>query len=330
MGNLKKFALAAGLVLVSSLYNGTSAQTSIEENDIVRSALDEMFEDLDKSRVPTGYLLDYAVDLVELSDYDGTELTDSNYVDRALLADILRSVRSASVIASASAAIPAGATDMSDPLVTLSSTDVSVVAFKYNYIVANALTDGLIEYDEASGKASDSWKGGVWQNPYGESHLLAFAPMSAVMRSQNVTFNFPSNLFYKNETLSKLYFDAGDGGGYREISAGSAVSASYQGNGKKELKLKAVTGSGEVLEAHSAIYVAYEPMITGWGTGDDALEPSFIGKYDETWNGITVTAQMTCYMRDGATLRRPFIVVEGFEPLELEKLLGDIESDFRL
>ena len=73
MGNLKKFALAVGLVLVSSLYNGTSAQTSIEENDIVRSALDEMFEDLDKSRVPTGYLLDYAVDLVELSDYDGTE-----------------------------------------------------------------------------------------------------------------------------------------------------------------------------------------------------------------------------------------------------------------
>ena len=204
MGNLKKFALAVGLVLVSSLYNGTSAQTSIEENDIVRSALDEMFEDLDKSRVPTGYLLDYAVDLVELSDYDGAELTDSNYVDRALLADILRSVRSASVNASSSVVIPSLATDMSDPLVASNSTDMSVAAFKYNYIVANALTDGLIEYDEASGKASDSWKGGVWQNPYGESHLLAFAPMSAVVRSQNVEFNFPSNLFYKNETLSKL------------------------------------------------------------------------------------------------------------------------------
>lgn len=327
MGNLKKFALVMGLALVSSLYNGTSAQTSIEENDIVRSALDEMFEDLDKSRVPTGYLLDYAVDLVELSDYDGSEITDSNYVDRALFADILRSVRSASVNATASAVIPAGATDMSDPLVALSSTEVSVAAFKYNYIVANALTDGLIEYDEASGKASDSWKGGVWQNPYGESHLLAFAPMSAVMRSQNVEFNFPSSMFYKNETLSELYFDAGDGGGYREIGAGSTVSASYSGNGKKELRLKAVTGSGEVLEAHSAIYVAYEPMITGWGTGGGALEPSFVDEYDETWNGITVSAQMTCYMRDGATLRRPFIVAEGFEPLELEKLLGDIESD---
>ena len=59
-------------VAVACFGNSASAQTSIEENDIVRSALDEMFEDLDKSRVPTGYLLDYAVDLVELSDYDGT------------------------------------------------------------------------------------------------------------------------------------------------------------------------------------------------------------------------------------------------------------------
>ena len=326
MGNLKKFALAVGLVLVSSLYNGTSAQTSIEENDIVRSALDEMFEDLDKSRVPTGYLLDYAVDLVELSDYDGTELTDSNYVDRALLADILRSVRSASVTASSSVVIPSWATDMSDPLVAWSSTDVSVAAFKYNYIVANALTDGLIEYDEASGKASDSWKGGVWQNPYGESRLLAFAPMSAVMRSQNVEFNFPSNLFYKNETLSELYFDAGDGGGYREISAGSAVSASYPDNGKKELRLKAVTGSGEVLEAHSAIYVAYESMVTGWGTGD-GIKNDYIDEH-ETWNGITVSARMTYYMRDGVSLKKPFIVVEGFEPLELMEMMYDNVDEF--
>ena len=134
MKNRNELFAAMIAVAVACFGNSASAQTSIEENDIVRSALDEMFEDLDKSRVPTGYLLDYAVDLVELSDYDGTELTDSNYVDRALLADILRSVRSASVTASASAAIPAGATDMSDPLVTLSSTDVSVAAFKYNYI----------------------------------------------------------------------------------------------------------------------------------------------------------------------------------------------------
>lgn len=299
------------------------AQTSLEENSIVRSALDGMFEELDKSRVPTGYLLDYAVDLVELSDYDGTELTDSNYVNRTLLADILRSIRSASVADSASAAIPAVATDMSEPLVSLSSTDVSVAAFKYNYIVANALTDGLIEYDEASGKASDAWEGGVWQNPYGVKHLLAFAPVSSIVKSRNVTYNFPSALFYGNEDLSEIYFDAGDGIGYRRISIGSTVNASYPADGRKVLKLKVITSAGKILESHSVMYAAGTQT-----AGMSTKKPPFSDEYHETWNGITVSAQMTCYMRDNVSLKKPFIVLEGFEPLELEKLMESADDDY--
>ena len=54
---------------------------SIEENPIVRDALDEMFEHLDKSKVPTGLLRDYAFELVDFSNYDGKFLSDSNVVD---------------------------------------------------------------------------------------------------------------------------------------------------------------------------------------------------------------------------------------------------------
>ena len=61
MKNRNELFAAMIAVAVACFGNSASAQTSIEENDIVRSALDEMFEDLDKSRVPTGYLLDYAV-----------------------------------------------------------------------------------------------------------------------------------------------------------------------------------------------------------------------------------------------------------------------------
>ena len=38
-------------------YPMTKAQTSIEENPVVRDALDSMFENLDKTKVPTGLLL---------------------------------------------------------------------------------------------------------------------------------------------------------------------------------------------------------------------------------------------------------------------------------
>lgn len=327
---MKNRIISISVTLLSLVLNfGTvaRAQTSVEENPVVRGALDEMFEDLDKTKVPTGYLLDYAMDLVELSDYDGTELTDSNYVNRALFVDILRSVRSAAVNASASVAIPSAAVESSYPIIVGASVDVSIAAFKYNYIVANALEDGLIEYDEASQKVSDAWKGGTWQNPYGETHVLAFAPVSSVIQSKDVTYNFLSNLLYKNETINELYFDAGDGNGYRKISAGAVVNANYSGNGKKELRLKAVTGSGKVLEAHSAVYVAQpDPDIKGMGVASG----KFLSSEDmnEVWNGISVSAGVSCYAHDGVSLKKPFIVVEGFEPLELEQMIDGNTDKF--
>ena len=57
-----------------------SAQT-VADNPIVRTALDEMFENLDKERVPTGYLLDYAMDIVDMDRYTGSELAEDNYVN---------------------------------------------------------------------------------------------------------------------------------------------------------------------------------------------------------------------------------------------------------
>ena len=69
------------LIFIAICHCGiASGQTSIEENEIVRASLDEMFDNLDKTKIPTGLLLDYAVDLVDFSKFDGISLTDSNYV----------------------------------------------------------------------------------------------------------------------------------------------------------------------------------------------------------------------------------------------------------
>ena len=70
---MKKFIFGIIVFVVYPI----SAQTTIEDNSVVRSALDNMFETLDKSRVPTGLLQDYAVDLVGLENYNGTILADA-------------------------------------------------------------------------------------------------------------------------------------------------------------------------------------------------------------------------------------------------------------
>lgn len=311
------------LALSACFCSSAMAQTSIAENSIVRSALDDMFEDLDKSRVPTGYLLDYAVDIIDLSCYDGKELVDSNVVNRTVFLDVVRSIKSASVNSSASSVIPGSAMNYTYPLVAGGEIDVSVAAFKYNYIVANALTDGLIEYDESSEKVSDAWKDGEWQNPYGEANLLAFSPVSNLAKTRTVTYRFPSVLLYKNVGITEMYFDAGDGNGYRSINPGSTINATYSDYGNKYLKLKVKISSGEVLEAHSVVGVidAYTAPMEGGSIPSCSSETC-----TETWNGINVEAKVTYYVRDGSSLRRPFIVVEGFDPWELT-VLKDGKAD---
>ena len=63
----------------------------------VKSQLDAMFAGLDKTKVPTGFLWDTAVNLVEGDFYNGSALTDSNFVSLPIIGDMLQSVNSASV-----------------------------------------------------------------------------------------------------------------------------------------------------------------------------------------------------------------------------------------
>lgn len=70
---------------------------SIDENITIRSSINSMFSGIDKTKVPTQLLLDYAIDLVELSNYNGRTLTDSNYVHLSIYKDILHSLHSACI-----------------------------------------------------------------------------------------------------------------------------------------------------------------------------------------------------------------------------------------
>lgn len=69
----------------------------VEDTPEVRDWLDNVFQHLDKNRVPYSLLRDYAFELADLDIYNGKELNDSNYVNRVAFENLLRTIRSASV-----------------------------------------------------------------------------------------------------------------------------------------------------------------------------------------------------------------------------------------
>lgn len=90
---MKKLLLSVMILLPMTVWSQT-----IEENPEIRGYLDNLFAPLAKGRIPTGYLIDYAVDIIDFNDYNGTVLTDSNYVNPEVFEYMLRGIRSASVI----------------------------------------------------------------------------------------------------------------------------------------------------------------------------------------------------------------------------------------
>ena len=91
--NIRLHKLILPLLALAS-FNAFSQDLSLSS---VKSQLDLMFGGLDKTKIPTGFLWDTSANLVEREDYNGTALTDSNYVSSDIMGDLLFSINSASV-----------------------------------------------------------------------------------------------------------------------------------------------------------------------------------------------------------------------------------------
>lgn len=307
--NITKIALSILTILICC---NISAQTSTNVN--VRSQLDNMFEDLDKSRIPTGFLLDYAIDLLDIEPYNGLELTEQNYVYRPVFDDIVKSIQSAAINTHSITTNYEQILNEFGPTISNDIVNLKYTLFKYNYITSDALTENKISYDESTGKVSDVYVDGTWINPYGIRPLFAFSPSAMFCTNPSVTYQFTDTPALRNVGILNVWFDAGDGTGYRAIDKSSAsVVVNYTTSGDKTLKLRVRTTSGEVFESHAKMSICNE--LNHGNLSEDTTEdyePS--GHY--VLNNYGVSAKLTWYSQQGQEIRKPIIVVEGFDPVE--------------
>ena len=305
-----------GLLVICFLTSNAYSQSSYK----MRERLDYMFQPLEKDRVPTGFLLDYAIDLVDLTQYDGTTLTDSNYVSLTTYEDILHSLHSACVqttnpIGDVSSIMEAMETPSNANVAT-----ISIVNYDYNCIKANAVKDQLIRY--TGSRVIDMYRSGQWQNPYEKRPLFAFTPGKNLFKLGIVTFIIPEELVITNSsTIRKLLFDAGDGNGFRSvpISSKHGITVTYSSVGEKELKLQAITVDGRTLVSHSKI------LITST-TDSPNKAPSLHDPITKTitYDNQYISARASVYLANGhSKITKPLIYVEGFDPYILQSISDD-------
>lgn len=284
----------------------------IENDANVRTQIETIFDHLDKSRVPTGLLRDYSTDLVDYSLYDGT-LNDSNIANLTQYEYILRSIRSSSVTSNYPFGSVTGIMNDMREATTATTVPISIAAFKYNYVMDNAISSGALR--RVGDQVYDCYdNSNNWINPYSESYVVAFSPSVEMFPAGSYTFTV-GDFTYSNLDIASIELDTGDGSGYRRMAP--SVTANLSG-GDITLKLRINLLDGTILLAHSKIVseILYEyPLDVDVQYLPDVVDSFFV----QTSSGTRISASASVKYAPGNTsLVKPFIIVEGFDPWELE------------
>lgn len=268
-----------------------------------------MFERIDKQSVPTGLLRDFAIEEEDLDLYTGIEaLTDKNRVSIARYAGLLSSVKSAALI--------------SDPIKGFETTlgrwsklrnnkDVrlSIMSFKYAQIKSDALTSGLIKYNNGQVENVVSAN-----SPYQIGKVFAGCCIDYISNNREVSFILPKDYIFTNINCKNYELDYGNG--FSPLFPDEPIKAILK-DGENNIIIKAKLDNGEVLISHTYIIVKpSEETSTRAGSTDpkyfpDAVFP-VIGK---AYNGVQTSAKVSVKYGNGHTsIKKPFIFVEGFDP----------------
>ena len=293
-----------------------SAQQEFEDTSAVRISLNQMFSNLDKSRIPTGYLLDYSVNLVDLDRYDGNVLVDTNYVNIETFGYIVRAIRSASVTTSSVPSISTVLSNLADNYSDCRN-PVGIALFRYNYIRSDALSQSLISYENNT--VSDVFNQGIWQNPYADTCVVAFSPLVNVWgQGLSFDYHFDNDCIYTNETINLIEFDPGDGSGFHSLSMPQDVGASYSCPGQYETKLRVTLQNGAIYLAHSPVNIRV-PVLPRVSKALPRNRSGNVTTIDTTFSATaysdTASARISIHYKTNLSscITKPLVVVEGFD-----------------
>ncbi len=282
------------------------------------SQAQSLFGALETDRIPTGFLLDQAAEVASVASFDGTELSDSNYVSVLTHSFFMETMRTADVRGRSWR-------DEYGSALNDNTIPILISLYKYNRIRADALTDGSLTLEnDILYDVFD--QDGTWRNPYEEHIFFAISPASHAVKTSNVTFvpEFSDNI---NLSYTSLEIDPGDGLGYRSFPQGGR-SVIYTTEGIKEIKVKLTMQQGVTLYSHSLLEYSTPPVIT---PQPNIAHPTInrLTIQRQASDGTIISAGLAISYADSTnqTIQNPFIYVEGFDPVGLGKLLN-IKDDY--
>jgi hypothetical protein len=292
-------------------------------SDAWKTQIESTFQHVNRSFVTTGLLNDYGLYFTNLEKFNGIP-SDTNYIDKGEWQQLYTTVYSCRFNATATLQEPASVFALIDSLAVLNTGTVLFAGlhFKYERFKPNAVPSLVYVLNN---KIYDT--PGRTTTPYEIQETFAVVPTLSSLVGATHTFLFRPELFYSNtgKTISTLQIDFGDDGGYRVVAINTPMSIVYTTEGIKTLRFKITYTDNTFKESRTKLKVTN--IATGnpqarYGSTDTAkfhFPLSSFNKTPKPYKNKVAGAWVTVgYANPDKKMRRPLIVVEGFDTWKIK------------
>lgn len=274
--------------------------------------MDEIFDGMDLTQVPSGILYDRGFPFIELGAFDG-RITDSSKANSIVFGLSYASITSMIIDSTVVLPNPEGYMSVMDTI-TPNSDVISVVGLHqiYHQLDTLSLIDSLVAKVDSNLVDVP----GRSRSPYIEKELFLFAPVELTANNAIFSLYFDSNHFYSNtgKTISSLNIDVGNGQGYQAINFDQNIPVTFSESGKHNFKVRLTYSDATVYYSHFDIIVR-EAAFRGVGDEPDIVHsigilPPEIGGFPGRGAG-TVNVYLAC---GHERIEKPFIWAEAYNP----------------
>jgi len=294
-----------------------------------------VFANVDKNQVSTGMLKDYGIEFLNLDNYTGTQMHDSNFVNLDEWRLLYASLYSSQVNVNSGLLY----LDTINKLINKYSFPDQVITFaclyyNYNSLKSYTLTNNLmtVSNDQLFDVPNRP------ESPYQNNELFAVAPVRQAAYTGTNQIMFRPDLFLGNtgKTISILQIDPNGSGTYQTVTFNTPITVNYATKGFYNVNIKLTYTDGTIKYSHTKLAVYDNPDAGsgsryGFGTITNenviATKP-YLGILGE--GDITIDLSAT---NATGQIRKPLIVVEGFDPngsFDFGETLNRITGDINL
>ncbi len=306
-----KHLLFAALVMMTGYL---SAQNPGQE---FTDRMNYIFQPTDKSRVTTGLLSDYGLQMVEPGYFNGVP-ADSNYVNMDTWKMLYSGIYTSKINSNISLTSPETVFTQIESTTHATAVPVAMMHYQYNQLNENAVNLGLLQVVndqiiDVPGAAS----------PYLTKQLFAVAPKALLFDGPTARFVFKSNLFYKNvnKTVQKREINFNNESGYLTANWDSPLSYTFSSGGIKAVYFRLTYTDGTSYTSRTNIQVTeMSSLLKSAQAGIDSVLLPATSQH----SGGKMQIRLSGYNTSGQ-IKKPLIVAEGFDASCIMSSIGNVD-----